>query len=151
MKKVIAMLMAVVMLFALCACGSTNSDSKNEASSGNKVVKIGVFEPTSGQNAAGGKKEILGIEYAHSLYPTIEINGETYDIELVYADNGSTAEKAPSAAQPLISNGVSVVIGTYGSGRAIAAGDPSLPRSSPQSAPPAPTPRSPSATTTTSA
>ena len=123
MKKVIAMLLAVVMLFALCACGSTNSDSKNEASSGNKVVKIGVFEPTSGQNAAGGKKEILGIEYAHSLYPTIEINGETYDIELVYADNGSTAEKAPSAAQLLISNGVSVVIGTYGSGCAIAAGD----------------------------
>ena len=34
MKKVIAMLLAVVMLFALCACGSTNSDSKNEASSG---------------------------------------------------------------------------------------------------------------------
>ena len=123
MKKVIAMLLAVVMLFALCACGSTNSDSKNEASSGNKVVKIGVFEPTSGQNAAGGKKEILGIEYAHSLYPTIEINGETYDIELVYADNGSTPEKAPSAAQLLISNGVSVVIGTYGSGCAIAAGD----------------------------
>ena len=123
MKKVIAMLLAVVMLFALCACGSTNSDPKNEASSGNKVVKIGVFEPTSGQNAAGGKKEILGIEYAHSLYPTIEINGETYDIELVYADNGSTAEKAPSAAQLLISNGVSVVIGTYGSGCAIAAGD----------------------------
>ena len=118
MKKVIAMLLAVVMLFALCACGSTNSDSKNEASSGNKVVKIGVFEPTSGQNAAGGKKEILGIEYAHSLYPTIEINGETYDIELVYADNGSTPEKAPSASQ-----GVSVVIGTYGSGCAIAAGD----------------------------
>ena len=123
MKKVIAMLLAVVMLFALCACGSTNSDPKNEASSGNKVGKIGVFEPTSGQNAAGGKKEILGIEYAHSLYPTIEINGETYDIELVYADNGSTAEKAPSAAQLLISNGVSVVIGTYGSGCAIAAGD----------------------------
>ena len=43
MKKVIAMLLAVVMLFALCACGSTNSDLKNEASSGNKVVKIGVF------------------------------------------------------------------------------------------------------------
>ena len=40
MKKVIAMLLAVVMLFALCACGSTNGDSKNEASSGNKVVNI---------------------------------------------------------------------------------------------------------------
>ena len=124
MKKVIALVLALVMVFALCACGSNDSASSTKAaSSDEKVVKIGVFEPTSGQNAAGGKKEILGIEYAHSLNPTIDINGETYNIELVYADNASAAEKAPSAAQLLISNDVSVVIGTYGSGCAIAAGD----------------------------
>ena len=123
MKKVIALVLALVMVFALCACGSSDSGSSQAASSDEKVVKIGVFEPTSGQNAAGGKKEILGIEYAHSLYPTIDINGETYNIELVYADNASAAEKAPSAAQLLISNDVSVVVGTYGSGCAIAAGD----------------------------
>lgn len=125
MKKVIALVLALVMVFALCACGSSDSGSSSQAASGSdaKVVKIGVFEPTSGQNAAGGKKEILGIEYAHSLYPTIDINGETYNIELVYADNASAAEKAPSAAQLLISNDVSVVVGTYGSGCAIAAGD----------------------------
>lgn len=124
MKKVIALVLALVMVFALCACGSSDSASSTKAaSSDEKVVKIGVFEPTSGQNAAGGKKEILGIEYAHYLNPTIDINGETYNIELVYADNASAAEKAPSAAQLLISNDVSVVIGTYGSGCAIAAGD----------------------------
>ena len=124
MKNVIALVLALVMVFALCACGSSDSASSTKAaSSDEKVVKIGVFEPTSGQNAAGGKKEILGIEYAHSLNPTIDINGETYNIELVYADNASDAAKAPSAAQLLISNNVSVVIGTYGSGCAIAAGD----------------------------
>ena len=125
MKKVIALVLALVMVFALCACGSSDSGSSSQAASGSdaKVVKIGVFEPTSGQNAAGGKKEILGIEYAHSLYPTVDINGETYNIELVYADNASDAAKAPSAAQLLISNKVSVVVGTYGSGCAIAAGD----------------------------
>ena len=125
MKKVIALVLALVMVFALCACGSSDSGSSSQAASGSdaKVVKIGVFEPTSGQNAAGGKKEILGIEYAHSLYPTVDINGETYNIELVYADNASDAAKAPSAAQLLISNNVSVVVGTYGSGCAIAAGD----------------------------
>ena len=124
MKKVIALVLALVMVFALCACGSSDSASSTKAaSSDEKVVKIGVFEPTSGQNAAGGKKEILGIEYAHSLNPTIDINGETYNIELVYADTASDAAKAPSAAQLLISNNVSVVIGTYGSGCAIAAGD----------------------------
>ena len=124
MKKILALVRARVMVFALCACGSSDSASSSKAaSSDEKVVKIGVFEPTSGQNAAGGKKEILGIEYAHSLNPTIEIHGDTYNIELVYADNASDAAKAPSAAQLLISNNVSVVIGTYGSGCAIAAGD----------------------------
>lgn len=126
MKKIIAIALALVMVFALCACGSSSAPTASDSSaaaSGEKVVKIGVFEPQSGQNAAGGKKEILGIEYANSLYPTLEINGETYKVELVYADNASDAAKAPSAAQLLISQDVSVVVGTYGSGCAIAAGD----------------------------
>ena len=133
MKKFLALAMALIMVFALCACGSqpaastpaASSDSSDAApaASGDKVVKIGVFEPTSGQNAAGGKKEILGIEYAHSLFPTVNIGGEEYKIELVYADNGSDTAKAPSAAQLLISNDVSVVVGTYGSGCAIAGGE----------------------------
>ena len=137
MKKILALVLAAVMVFALAACGSStapasapaaapadNTASAPEAApAGAKVIKVGVFEPTSGQNAAGGKKEILGIEYAHSLYPTVNIGGEEYQIELVTADNGSDSAKAPSAAQLLISNDVSVVVGTYGSGCAIAGGE----------------------------
>ena len=115
MKKILALTLVFVMIFALC--------STQAFAASNKSIKIGVFEPTSGQNAEGGKKEILGIEYAHSLYPTVTINGEEYDIELVMADNGSDSAKAPSAAQLLISNNVSVVVGTYGSGCAIAGGE----------------------------
>ena len=114
MKKILALTLVFVMVFALCS---------TQAFAADKSIKIGVFEPTSGQNAAGGKKEILGIEYAHSLYPTITINGEEYNIELVQADNGSDTAKAPSAAQLLISKDVSVVVGTYGSGCAIAGGE----------------------------
>lgn len=117
MKKILAIALVLVLALSMCACGGSKAASDED------VVYIGVFEPTSGQNAAGGKKEILGIEYAHSLYPTVEINGKEYKIELVYADNASAAEKAPSAAQLLISKNVSVVLGTYGSGCAIAAGD----------------------------
>lgn len=130
MKKAIALVLALIMVFALAACGNSGASSAPAASGGDaaapageKVIKIGVFEPTSGQNAAGGKKEILGIEYAHSLYPTVNINGEEYKIELVTADNGSDSTKAPTAAQLLISNNVSVVVGTYGSGCAIAGGE----------------------------
>ena len=113
MKKIIALLLALVMAMALVACGSSDSGD---------TVKIGIFEPTSGQNGAGGKKEILGIEYANSIKPTVTINGKEYKVQLITADNASDASKAPAAAQTLISKGVSVVIGTYGSGCAIAAG-----------------------------
>ena len=42
---------------------------------------------------------------------------------MVVVDNESSAEKAPTAASQLVSEGVSVVLGTYGSGAAIAASD----------------------------
>ena len=123
MKKVLALILALVMALSLVACGEQGDSQKgDDSASGDKVVKIGVFEPTSGQNGGGGKKEILGIEYAHSLKPTVTINGEEYSVQLVYADNASDQAKAPTAAQTLISQGVSVVIGTYGSACAIAAG-----------------------------
>lgn len=123
MKKFLAMVLALVMALSLVACGEQGDSQKgDDSASGDKVVKIGVFEPTSGQNGGGGKKEILGIEYAHSMKPTVTINGEEYSVQLVYADNASDQAKAPTAAQTLISQGVSVVIGTYGSACAIAAG-----------------------------
>ena len=119
MKKLIAVLLCLVMVASMVACGGNNNEPTE---TGDKVITIGVFEPTSGQNGAGGKKEILGIQYAHSLYPTVTIGGEEYKIELTYADNQSDASKAPTAAQQLVSKKVTAVIGTYGSSCAIAAG-----------------------------
>ncbi|MBP3647499.1 MAG: ABC transporter substrate-binding protein [Clostridia bacterium] len=108
MKKIIALVLAIMMMIPALALGEN-------------VVKIGVFEPASGDSGAGGKQEMLGMQYANKIQPTVEIGGETYTVELVYADNGSSADKAPSAAQQLVSEGVSVVLGSYGSGVSIAA------------------------------
>ncbi len=116
MKKFLSLLLASAMTLALVGCGGA---AKSDA----KVVKIGVFEPQSGDNGAGGKQEVLGMQYANHMTPTVEIGGEEYQVELVYADNASSNDKAPSAAQTLISNGVSLVLGSYGSGVSIAAGD----------------------------
>ena len=114
MKKIIALLLAAVMVMCLFAgCAS---------SGGSKVIKIGVFEPQSGDNGAGGKQEVLGIQYANSVKPTVTINGEEYKIELDIQDNQSSTDKAVSAAQQLVADKVSVVLGSYGSGVSIAAG-----------------------------
>ena len=93
MKKFLAMMLALVMALSLVACGEQGDSQKgDDSASGDKVVKIGVFEPTSGQNGGGGKKEILGIEYAHSLKPTVTINGATrYIHELSFAFDSTTS------------------------------------------------------------
>ena len=123
MKKFLAMMLALAMALSLAACGSSDTQDDSGSGSGDKVVKIGVFEPQSGDNGAGGKQEILGMQYANQETPTVEIGGETYQVELVYADNQSSNDKAPSAAQQLVSAGVSIVLGSYGSGVSIAASD----------------------------
>ena len=119
MKKKVALLLALVMIFSLFAVGCGGSGDSEEYAG---TVKIGVFEPASGDNGAGGKQETLGIQYANQLQPSVDINGETYKVELVIADNESDTNKGISAAQDLVSSGVSVVLGSYGSAVSIAAG-----------------------------
>ena len=129
MKKYLALILACMMLVCLFAgCGQkTTAESPaagtETAAAGDKVVKIGVFEPASGDNGAGGKQEALGVQYANTVQNTVEIGGETYTVELVSVDNQSSNDKAVSAAQELVSAGVSVVLGSYGSSVCMAASD----------------------------
>ena len=133
MKKFLSVMLALAMAMSLAACGGSSSSSDNSGSSdsqsssdstsGNKVVKLGVFEPQTGDNGAGGKQEILGMQYANYVQPTVEIGGETYDVQLEIVDNRTTPENGPSAAAELVNRGVSVVMGSYGSGVSMAGGE----------------------------
>ena len=125
-KKLLALTLAGAMLLGLlagCGGGSTASSAPSAGSSGEKVVTIGVFEPASGDNAAGGKQEVLGMKYAHDVQPTVEIGGEEYKVELKIVDNQSSNDKAATAAADLVNAGASVVLGSYGSGVSIAGSD----------------------------
>ena len=126
MKKALSLLLAGALMAGMAGCGGGTTESQapaeSQAASGGKVVKIGVFEPSTGDSASGGKKETLGMQYANQETPTVEVGGETYQVQLVYADNGSTTDKAPSAASQLVSEGVALVLGSYGSGVSIAGG-----------------------------
>ncbi len=110
MRKILALCLALMLLVPAVA-------------SAENVLKIGVFEPVTGENGGGGFQEVLGMRYAHTLTPEVELGGETYKIELVEVDNQSDKTAAVSAAQSLMASGVSVVLGSYGSGVSIAAGE----------------------------
>ena len=134
MKKFLAcVLSASMMLGLLAGCAGAGSSSGNApagsgaavstpAVSGDNVLKIGVFEPSTGDSASGGKKEMLGMQYANSETPTVTVGGQEYQIQLDHAHNGSSTDKALTAATHLVSEGVSLVLGSYGSGVSIAAG-----------------------------
>ena len=119
MKKFISVFLALIMVFGVVAIGSPATVEAADE----KVIKIGVFEPVTGENGGGGFQDLLGIRYGHELFPTDEIDGEEYQIELIEVDNKSDRTEAASAVQTLLAQNVSVVIGSYGSGVSIAAGE----------------------------
>ncbi len=112
-NKALLFLLVAAFLCIFVSCSKKASED---------TIKIGVFEPQSGDNGAGGKQEVLGIEYANSIRPTVTIGGKTYKIELDIQDNQSSTDKAVSAAQQLVADKCAIVLGSYGSGVSIAAG-----------------------------
>lgn len=116
MRKIIALLLCAVMSVSVFAgCGN----SAASAGTGD-TIKIGVFEPLTGANAAGGELEVEGMKIANELYP--EVLGKK--IELVIVDNKSDKAEATTAVARLIEKEkVSAILGSWGSGFSIAAGD----------------------------
>ena len=112
MRRSISLLVAVLLLVSLAAFTCY--------SAGSNVIKIGVFEPITGANAAGGQLEVEGIKLANKLYPSVL--GKK--VELVIADNKSDKVEAATAAARLVEKDkVTAIIGSWGSSLSMAAGD----------------------------
>ena len=95
MKKLVSIMLALAMSMSLAACGtdsssdaSSGSQSSSDAASGEKVVKIGVFEPATGDSGAGGKQEMLGMQYANHMTPTVDgvTAGNDYYFRICFLD-----------------------------------------------------------------
>ncbi len=126
MRKKASVLVSALLVGALVmtGCGtkapSTPAPGSTGSSSSGDVIKIGVFEPMTGANAAGGALEVEGIKLANKLYP--EVLGKK--VELVLVDNKSDKVEAASAASRLVEKEkVSAIIGSWGSSLSMAAGD----------------------------
>jgi len=119
MRKIIRIaclsLLALAVVFAFGACKGKTADD---------VIKIGVFQPLTGANAAGGAMELEGIRLANELNPTIVVDGKTYKVELAVVDNRSDRVEAANAVQRLIDRDrVNVILGSWGSSLSMAGGE----------------------------
>ncbi|HEY5537370.1 MAG TPA: ABC transporter substrate-binding protein, partial [Acetobacterium sp.] len=116
MKKALALLLSLALVITMGA----GCSSKTASTTNSDVIKIGVFEPLTGANAAGGELEVDGVKLANQLRP--EVLGKK--VELVVADNKSDKAEATTAAARLIEKDkVVTVLGSWGSSLSIAAGD----------------------------
>ncbi|WP_041668815.1 ABC transporter substrate-binding protein [Acetobacterium woodii] len=119
MKKTLSVLLSLAMVVTMVA-GCSGGTSSSSSSSDSDVIKIGVFEPLTGANAAGGELEVEGVKLANQLRP--EVLGKK--VELVVADNKSDKAEATTAAARLIEKDkVVAILGSWGSSLSIAAGD----------------------------
>ena len=121
MKKISLLLAVILILSAFMAgCGGNKDEDTGNLP---EKIKIGVFEPLTGANAAGGELEKQGVDLAHKLYPTVTIDGQEIPVELKYVDNKSDKIESANAARNLVDDfGAHVVIGSWGSSNSIAAG-----------------------------
>ena len=109
-----------VMAVSALAMGLFTGCGGEEKAADQNEVKVGVFLPLTGDNAAGGELELRGIKLANQLHP--EVLGKK--VELVVADNKSDKAEAASVAARLIEKDkVSVLVGSYGSSLSMAAGN----------------------------
>ncbi len=115
MKKTFSLLtLAAALAASVSIVGCSGSSSSSD-----DVIKIGVFEPLTGANGAGGADEYDGIKLANKLFP--EVLGKK--VELVVVDNKSDKVEAANAAMVLAQKEkVNAVLGSWGSSLSMAGG-----------------------------
>ena len=116
-KKFVVFAVSTLLIISLLSGCAGKTDTPAASAD---VIKIGVFEPMTGASAAGGEMTVEGIKLANEKFP--EVLGKK--VELVIADNKTDKVEAALAASRLIEKDkVIAIIGSYGSGLSMAAGD----------------------------
>ena len=113
MKKILAMILALMMVLSLAACGGSNAPAADapavDAPEGATVLKIGGVGPLTGGAAIYGNAAKQGAEIAVE-----EINalGGAITFDLRYEDDAHDAEKSVNAYNTLKDWGMQIFLGS---------------------------------------
>jgi ABC-type branched-subunit amino acid transport system substrate-binding protein len=118
-KRRFAVTISLLIIASLMLGSCTAYKGFIESFKEDEAVKIGIFEPFSGEQSTNASSEIAGIELAYEMQP--EINGKP--VILIRADNCSTIDDAKIAAKELVSQDVHLVLGSFDSTLSIAGAD----------------------------
>ncbi len=129
MKKKLSVIICLILIMSLMTGCTTFNNFKNAFFSDNsaitnveqseRTIKIGVYQPLTGEYKDKGNEEKIGIELAHELYP--EVLGR--NIELIYADNQGDMYVAETVIKELVAQQPAVILGSYGETVTLVAGD----------------------------
>ena len=97
MKKVLALVLAVLMIVSMCACSSVKKQATVE------TIKIGLAFPMSGTAAMAGKYSTHGADVLkEELGGKITVGDKEYPVEFVTMDTEGSEEKTTNVFQKLI-------------------------------------------------
>ena len=97
MKKVLALVLAVLMIVSMCACSSAKKGDTVE------TIKIGLAFPMSGTAAMAGKYSTHGADVLkEELGGKITVGDKEYPVEFVTMDTEGSEEKTTNVYQKLI-------------------------------------------------
>ena len=133
MKKLLALVLALVMVLSLAACGSSsqpaatqapaaNAGSDAPAASGGNTFRLGLYASLTGSNSAYGIELRNGVALGvKRINANGGLNGQ--QVELVVYDTQCSTEEAAKVAIKLIEDEkVDAIIGSMNSGEVFAAG-----------------------------
>ena len=123
MKKLLAVMLALVMVFALAACGNSGGGGSTPAPSGGgdaaaelpDTIKVGVMGTMTGEQAEDGKNiqgAVALIEQELAADGGLKIGDKVVKIEFVLGDTEAKPEQAVNVMQKFINqDGVVAVVG----------------------------------------
>ena len=128
MKKTLLRTISCLLTLTLLLCGLSSCTAWDNFYNAfihkkpqeDKLIRIAVFEPLTGEYASAAADEIAGIELAQKLFPTVLDS----TVELVYFDNKSNPDNAKQLAEEIAGDEtIKLVLGSYGNTMTVAAGD----------------------------